>query len=136
MDLKCVNPANGPLYYQDCLAKVGEKQLLAATGANRLRVGDRVSVCLEAEVLKAMAQGHGGWIDNMAEVRELFISTLPPPPPPSLFFPFNCLWSFLRILLKVKKKNVILNLRTFQETGNLCEFFNLEVSFTGFLFNK
>ena len=82
MDLKCVNPANGPFYYQDCLAKVGEKQLLAAAGANRLRVGDRVSVCLDAEVLKAMAQGHGGWIDNMAEVRQLFFPTLPPPPPP------------------------------------------------------
>ena len=59
MDLKCVTPANGPSYYRDCLAQAG---------ANRLRVGHRVSVCLDAEVLKAMAQGHGGWIDDMAEV--------------------------------------------------------------------
>ena len=106
MDLKCVNPANGPFYYQDCLAKVGEKQLLAAAGANRLRVGDRVSVCLDAEVLKAMAQGHGGWIDNMAEVRQLSFPTLLPPPPPlfsleSLEFPAN--------LQKVKKKKKKLN---------------------------
>ena len=71
MDLKCVTPANGPSYYRDCLAKVGENRQLAQAGANRLRVGDRVSVCLDAEVLKAMAQGHGGWIDDMAEVREL-----------------------------------------------------------------
>ena len=75
MDLKCVTPANGPFYYRDCLAKVGENRQLAQ--ANRLRVGDRVSVCLDAEVLKAMAQGHGGWIDDMAEVRELYVPTTP-----------------------------------------------------------
>ena len=79
MDLKCVTPANGPSYYRDCLAKVGENRQLAQAGANRLRVGDRVSVCLDAEVLKAMAQGHGGWIDDMAEVRELYAPSSPAP---------------------------------------------------------
>ena len=78
MDLKCATPANGPFYYRDCLAKVGEGRQLAEAGANRLRVGDRVSVCLEAEVLKAMAQGHGGWVDDMAQVRELYFPTLTP----------------------------------------------------------
>ena len=95
MDLKCVNPANGPSYYCDCLAKVGEKRQLDQADANRLRVGDRVSVCLDAEVLKAMAQGHGGWIDDMEKVRELYVSTSSAP---FLFFSvflFYCLWSLL-----------------------------------------
>ncbi|KAL9962406.1 hypothetical protein ACROYT_G031507 [Oculina patagonica] len=65
VDLKCITPANGPTYYRECLAKVGEKRQQA--NANRLQVGDRVTVCLEAEVLKAMSQGHGGWIDDMAQ---------------------------------------------------------------------
>lgn len=75
-----MTPANGPSYYRDCLAKVGEMRQLAQADANRLRVGDHVSVCLDAEVLKAMAQGHGGWIDDMAEVRELYVPSSPPPP--------------------------------------------------------
>ena len=90
VDLKCVNPANGPSYYRDCLAKVGERPQLAQADANRLRVGDRVSVCLDVEVLKAMAQGHGGWIDDMAEVR-----SIPPLPP------FHVLMSFFFIVFGV-----------------------------------
>ena len=88
-----MTPANGPSYYRDCLAKVGEMRQLAQAGVNRLRVGDHVSVCLDAEVLKAMAQGHGGWIDDMAEVRELYV----PSPPVSFIqlFCFNFLWSLL-----------------------------------------
>ena len=77
-----MTPTNGPSYYRDCLAKVGEMRQLAQAGVNRLRIGDRVSVCLDAEVLKAMAQGHGGWIDDMAEVRELYV-----PSPPRFFYP-------------------------------------------------
>ena len=67
VDLKCTTPANGPSYYRECLAKAGDKQLQEDT--NRLRVGDRVSVCLDAEVLKAMSEGHGGWVDGMEQVR-------------------------------------------------------------------
>ena len=67
VDLKCTTTANGPYYYRECLAKVGDKRLTRDT--NRLRVGDRVSVCLDAEVLKAMSQGHGGWVDNMEQVQ-------------------------------------------------------------------
>ena len=67
VDLKCTTPGDGPYYYRECLAKVGDKRLPRNT--NRLRVGDRVSVCLDAEVLKAMSQGHGGWVDDMGKVR-------------------------------------------------------------------
>ena len=72
MDLKCTTSATGPSYYRECLAKVGETR--RRPDANRLRVGDRVSVCLDAEVLKAMSAGHGGWIDNMAEVSNNWLS--------------------------------------------------------------
>lgn len=70
MDLKCTTPATGPSYYRECLAKVGETRR-RPTDTNRLKVGDRVSVCLDAEVLKAMSTGHGGWIDDMAQVRSI-----------------------------------------------------------------
>ena len=32
--------------------------------------GDRVKVQLEVEVFKMMQEGHGGWNDQMAEVRD------------------------------------------------------------------
>ena len=66
MDLKCATTATGPPYYRECLPKVGE--IRRRPDGNRLRVGDRVSVCLDAEVIKAMAAGHGGWVDNMEQV--------------------------------------------------------------------
>ena len=74
-----MTPANGPSYYRDCLAKVGEMRQLAQEGAYRLRVGDRVSVCLDVEDLKPMAQGHGSWIDDVGEVRELYVPSFPTP---------------------------------------------------------
>ena len=69
MDLKCSTAATGPSYYPECLAKVGE--IRRRPDANRLRVGDLVSVCLDAEVLKAMSEGHGGWVDNMEQVSNI-----------------------------------------------------------------
>ena len=33
------------------------------------KVGDKVRVDLEVEILKAMQEGHGGWNPRMAEVR-------------------------------------------------------------------
>ena len=67
VDLKCSSPAIGPPYYRECLAKLGENR--RRLDSSRLRVGDRVSVCLDAEVLRAMSAGHGGWVDDMAKVR-------------------------------------------------------------------
>ena len=32
--------------------------------------GDRVKVQLEVEIFKMMQEGHGGWNDQMTEVRE------------------------------------------------------------------
>lgn len=66
MDLKCSTTATGPSYYRECLAKVGEIRRRPDT--NRLVVGDRVSVCLDPDVLQAMSRGHGGWVDDMVQV--------------------------------------------------------------------
>lgn len=63
VDLKCSTAAEGPTYYRECLAKAGEIR----QRPNRLKVGDRVSVCLEADVVQAMAEGHGGWQSSMAD---------------------------------------------------------------------
>lgn len=65
VDLKCTTPGNGPHYYRDCLGRVGDKRL--QRNRNRLRVGDRAIVNLDVEVLKAMSQGHGGWVDGMGQ---------------------------------------------------------------------
>ena len=35
------------------------------------KVGDKVRVDLEVEILKAMQEGHGGWNPRMAEVGTL-----------------------------------------------------------------
>ena len=63
VDLKCTTPANGPSYYRECLAKVGDKQLPLT---NKLRVGDRVSVFFCDEMLQ---QEYGWWEDDMKQVR-------------------------------------------------------------------
>ena len=68
MDLKCSVAATGPTYYRECLAKVGETY--RRPESCRLKVGDRVTVCLEADVLRAMSDGHGGWQADMAKVNE------------------------------------------------------------------
>ncbi|CAH3156852.1 unnamed protein product [Porites lobata] len=65
VDLKCSSSAIGPPYYRECLAKFGENR--RRLDSSRLRVGDRVSVCLDAEVLRAMSAGHDGWVDDMAK---------------------------------------------------------------------
>ena len=64
----------GPSYYPECLANIGE--IRSRPDANRLSVGDRVSVCLDAEVLKAMSEGHGGWVDDMEQVSNIWLSVI------------------------------------------------------------
>lgn len=41
----------------------------SSSGQSSFKVGDRVRVDLEVEVLKVMQEGHGGWNPKMAEVR-------------------------------------------------------------------
>ena len=35
----------------------------------KFKAGDRVKVQLEVEIFRQMQEGHGGWNDQMAEVR-------------------------------------------------------------------
>ena len=70
VDLCCVTPATGPSYYRDSLAKLGDTQ--QANEADAVKVGDRVKVSLDVEILKALSEGHGGWHDSMAQVRNGF----------------------------------------------------------------
>lgn len=41
----------------------------AGSGPSHFAVGDHVRVQLEEEIVKMMQEGHGGWQDDMAEVR-------------------------------------------------------------------
>ena len=45
------------------------EQTPAATTMSVFKVGDKVRVDLDVEILKAMQEGHGGWNPRMAEVR-------------------------------------------------------------------
>ena len=48
----------------------GENNEPTASGVTptHFKVGDKVKVDLEVEILKAMQEGHGGWNSRMAEV--------------------------------------------------------------------
>ena len=46
---------------------------LAAITHSMFKVGDKVRVGLDVEVLKAMQDGHGGWNPRMAEVRGSYL---------------------------------------------------------------
>ncbi|KAK3104710.1 hypothetical protein FSP39_008391 [Pinctada imbricata] len=69
VDLKYIMPAKGPEYYKEHLPVLGEftDSVNAGTIQNQFRVGDKVRVDLEAEILKAMQEGHGGWNPRMSE---------------------------------------------------------------------
>ena len=43
--------------------------LSSSTTHHQFKVGDKVRVDLDVEILKAMQEGHGGWNPRMADVR-------------------------------------------------------------------
>ena len=45
----------------------------AGSGPSNFAVGDQVRVQLEEEIVKMMQEGHGGWQDDMVEVREYYM---------------------------------------------------------------
>ena len=70
VDLKYVTPAVGGYYYKDHMPVLGhseEQQPLVPVARPLFSVGDRVKVCLDAEALITLQQGHGGWNPRMAE---------------------------------------------------------------------
>ena len=64
-DLKVVTDAKGASFYRDHLPLLGEDQT-AMRGYFQIR--DHVRVDLDAEVLKTLQSGHGGWSEGMREV--------------------------------------------------------------------
>jgi len=66
VDLRCVDPASGGYYYPDHLPILGAP--LVFPGPEDICTGDLVRVELDADIFKAMQEGHGGWSDPMLEV--------------------------------------------------------------------
>ncbi|XP_013397887.1 E3 ubiquitin-protein ligase MIB2 isoform X2 [Lingula anatina] len=69
VDLKYIQDAPGWPYYRDHLPVLGEhtEASTAAVVPCQFRVGDKVKVDLDLDILKAMQEGHGGWNPKMAE---------------------------------------------------------------------
>ncbi len=63
-DLKAVTDSKGGHFYKEHLPVLGESDQARSV----FKVGDRVRVVLEIEVIKTLQNGHGGWNDGMSEV--------------------------------------------------------------------
>ena len=64
-DLKVVTDAKGGSVYRDHLPLLGEDQHMRK---EYFHIGDHVRMELDAEVLKTLQHGHGGWSEGMTEV--------------------------------------------------------------------
>ena len=83
VDLSSVTDGLGYSYYKNHLPKLGQRPetliippvnnsaFTTAGSAGMFEVGERVRVLLCASTLKDMQEGHGGWNDQMEEVRSL-----------------------------------------------------------------
>ncbi|KAL3861794.1 hypothetical protein ACJMK2_007813 [Sinanodonta woodiana] len=69
VDLKYVQAASAGNYYRDHLPVLGEfPEPTTSTGiSHQFKVGDKVWVNLEVDILKIMQEGHGGWNPRMSE---------------------------------------------------------------------
>lgn len=79
VDLKLVHSASGGFYYREALPVLGllsdaTGRCLHGPGSPRasvtFSVGDKVKVIVDAERLREMQEGHGGWNPKMAEVKK------------------------------------------------------------------
>ena len=50
--------------------------LSSSTTHHQFKVGDKVRVDLDVEILKAMQEGHGGWNPRMADVSIHYLLTV------------------------------------------------------------
>ncbi|XP_035697228.1 E3 ubiquitin-protein ligase MIB2-like isoform X1 [Branchiostoma floridae] len=76
VDVKYTQDATGGYYYKDHLPKLGYhhqqtivshmEPVTSAAGQN-FRVGDKVKVQLDVDILKQLQEGHGGWNPKMVE---------------------------------------------------------------------
>lgn len=69
VDLKYVQAASGGFYYREHLPVLGEFSDFPASASitHQFKVGDKVRVDLDAEILRMMQEGHGGWNPRMGE---------------------------------------------------------------------
>ncbi|XP_055275332.1 E3 ubiquitin-protein ligase MIB2 isoform X3 [Moschus berezovskii] len=70
VDLKCVGEAAGGFYYREHLPRLGkpaELQRRVSADGQPFQRGDKVKCLLDADVLKEMQEGHGGWNPRMAK---------------------------------------------------------------------
>lgn len=69
VDLKYIQSAPGWTYYKEHLPVLGEFTDVSGQGGIpcQVKVGDKVHVDLEADILKCIQEGHGGWNPRMAE---------------------------------------------------------------------
>ncbi|VDH99791.1 E3 ubiquitin-protein ligase mind-bomb [Mytilus galloprovincialis] len=69
VDLKYVTAGQGIYYYKEHLPVLGEfSDSVTQSGvACPFKVGEKVQVDLDPEILKAMQEGHGGWNPRMAD---------------------------------------------------------------------
>ncbi|XP_052213895.1 E3 ubiquitin-protein ligase MIB2-like isoform X2 [Dreissena polymorpha] len=69
VDLKFIQAAGGGFYYKDHLPILGEvtEQLNPPGISHQFKVGDKVRVDLEVEILRMMQEGHGGWNPRMGD---------------------------------------------------------------------
>ena len=63
-DLKAATDTKGGQFYKEHLPILGESD----QAGSQFKVGDRVRVDLEVEVIKTLQNGHGGWNEGMTEV--------------------------------------------------------------------
>lgn len=69
VDLKAIQVASGGMFYRDHLPVLGQCLESNVSGGVpcQFKIGDRVRVDLDVEILKVMQEGHGGWNPRMAE---------------------------------------------------------------------
>ncbi|XP_059944792.1 E3 ubiquitin-protein ligase MIB2 isoform X3 [Mesoplodon densirostris] len=70
VDLKCVGEAAGGFYYRDHLPRLGkpaELQRRVSADGQPFQHGDKVKCLLDADILRDMQEGHGGWNPRMAK---------------------------------------------------------------------
>ncbi|XP_030737172.2 E3 ubiquitin-protein ligase MIB2 isoform X1 [Globicephala melas] len=70
VDLKCVGEAAGGFYYREHLPRLGkpaELQRRVSADGQPFQHGDKVKCLLDADILRDMQEGHGGWNPRMAK---------------------------------------------------------------------
>ena len=64
--MKTVSAGKGSLFYKDHLPVFGERE--AQQTPHKYKIGDRVKVFMDVDMVRMLQTGHGGWSDGMREV--------------------------------------------------------------------